>query len=854
MQSLLKPNSFRLLLAFCLITVFNQSITAQPTVKIQDSPKWKTPIDWTSENNAINRSEDASYILLDFQDNEVLEEYCYRYVIRLNNDDRVQNFSQIDINFDPSYQQLFINQINVHRNGHKINKLNQKEIELYRNEKNADRFIYDQSYTALIILKDVRIGDILEYEYTIKGKTPLYGNNVYSSRNQQYNEEIEQIFQQIIIPVNQEIHYNSIANGILPNEEITNGTKKLTWNFNNVSALFSDEDVPSWYNAYPRCEISSFGTWSNVKDWERDLFPTQISTPEIDKFLKDEKISNSEEGIIKLIRFVQDEIRYLGLENGINSHKPHHPDEVLNNRFGDCKDKSFLLSTALRKLNVEAWPALVSTNLRDHFENRLPSPYLFNHVIVKFIWNDKTYWVDPTLTQARGDINHLQNPFYGKALVLDKSEGLEDIPSPIDNRVEINEKYIFVDSSTVHYKVETQYFENIATLRRSSHIGYPVAETRNNYLNYYSTYHNTIAWANDSALHYEDFPEINSFKTNEEYIIKDSWEPGENDTTELFTDIRAFNLYEFLSTSNDQSRTMPLFVYYPIKVNHTIQLIFPKHKNVGFSSTSDSIINSAFTFRKTTTNNRKDHTYTINLYYETKQDYVAADDTEDYFNDYDELKENCYENIRWGASTLKDTRKNYTLIVLAILFCIALLFASIKLYKQNFGNEPKPNALPWGGWLILPVIGLYVSLISILVQVFNVEYFSQTTYENVISISSQSALFTSLTFYFELFFNLYVIGFCIVLIVLQIKKRTSFPLLFIIFRSSYVAGLIIDLYLSYQILGSIESGKEVIQNVVYAAIWIPYFIYSERVKNTFVNTYSAKNKSELNNPVYSEIE
>ena len=53
---------------------------------------------------------------------------------------------------------------------------------------------------------------------------------------------------------------------------------------------------------------------------------------------------------------MQDEVRYLGLENGISAYKPSSPNKVYNQRFGDCKDKSLLLVTMLNQMNIEAYP------------------------------------------------------------------------------------------------------------------------------------------------------------------------------------------------------------------------------------------------------------------------------------------------------------------------------------------------------------------------------------------------------------------------------------------------------------------------------------------------------------------
>ena len=48
------------------------------------------------------------------------------------------------------------------------------------------------------------------------------------------------------------------------------------------------------------------------------------------------------------VNFVQNEIRYMGIETGKYSHKANSPEKVFKQRYGDCKDKSLLLASILK--------------------------------------------------------------------------------------------------------------------------------------------------------------------------------------------------------------------------------------------------------------------------------------------------------------------------------------------------------------------------------------------------------------------------------------------------------------------------------------------------------------------------
>lgn len=829
--------------AFLLLVCISSFAINLPTFDIQKSPEWKVkiPIEIPTNKN-FSTSGDASYILIDWQKNNLLHELNYRIVIRLNNEEGVQNNSQITFSFDPSYQKLNINKIIIHRGKSEINHLNRSEIELMRNEKDADRFIYDGSYSAVVILKDVRVGDVLEYEYTLKGENPVFSGLTYSYVSQAFSSEVLRIYQRILVSASETLNMKAIELGQLPVVSVKGNTKSLIWDIINRPAIFTDANIPSWYNAYPACEISSLKDWKEVKLWGRNLFKLDIETPQLDDFIRERKFSKTEQGIVEVIRFVQDEVRYLGIETGIHSHQPHQPEEVFRNRFGDCKDKSYLLVMMLRKLGIEAWPAYVSTSNKGHVVDNAPSPFAFNHVIVKFHYKDSDYWVDPTINQQRGSLSLLCLPNYQKALVLDdKNSAFDEIPVSTSDRVVIHENLWFTDSTAeVKYEVKSLYYGNMANSKRSYHLSTPIAEIRENYINFCSGYYKNLKWAGDSALQYTDYPQSNTFEVRESYVIPDLWEHQGGDTVELNAKMNPYNLYEFLSYTKDQSRKMPFSILYPIDVNYSIVMHFPKYKKMDFPQNKDSIVNKAYTFYRESSVDKNDHIYELNYTYVTKADHVAIGEQKAYFKDYDRLSDLCDENIKWGMANESSTKVFWPAIIIALLFAGLLGWILQFIYRSDFNTEATGmNPLDFGGWLIWPMMGLCFTPFLVFYQVFNTGYFSQSLWDNFISQYDGSSFLMGSFFYFELLFNVSIVAVSIFLIVLVFQKRVIFPYFYIWFRIIVFAGIVLDAILT-KVLLNIEIGtsNEIAFGFVNIAVWVPYFMNSERVKKTFVRTYN----------------
>lgn len=98
-----------------------------------------------------------------------------------------------------------------------------------------------------------------------------------------------------------------------------------------------------------------------------------------------------------ITRFVKQDIRYVGLEHGANTHVPRRASVTLDRRYGDCKDMTVLMLDMLSAVGIEAQPVFVATQVRDTATLALPSGRFFDHVIVcGDLDGDQSFCVDAT--------------------------------------------------------------------------------------------------------------------------------------------------------------------------------------------------------------------------------------------------------------------------------------------------------------------------------------------------------------------------------------------------------------------------------------------------------------------------
>ncbi len=98
--------------------------------------------------------------------------------------------------------------------------------------------------------------------------------------------------------------------------------------------------------------------------------------------------------IAALAGYVQRTLTYKALEFGVRGYTPNPPPQILQDRFGDCKDHSVLLWRLLREADIPAELALA--NLSGPVDPNMPSIDQFDHMIVYLPdWNGGTF-IDAT--------------------------------------------------------------------------------------------------------------------------------------------------------------------------------------------------------------------------------------------------------------------------------------------------------------------------------------------------------------------------------------------------------------------------------------------------------------------------
>lgn len=242
---------------------------------------------------------------------------------------------------------------------------------------------------------------IVEYAYEVKHTRPFLLYDYYTRFAIQEYFPVKENVMEIILPGGRELHIANFKTGIKPVVEDYGGKTKYIFTSQNSSEIIPEPNMPrpTDKDVFPQVHCWTLSSWTMISKWYAGLMKEQMQPDEaLDDFTR--KLiagkTTEEDKIRAIFHFVAREIRYVAVEIGPHTMKPHPARDVFKKRYGDCKDKTTLLLTMLKTAGIEGRPALVPKD-PDALDEAAPSMSYFNHVIAAVLKKDGTrYWLDAT--------------------------------------------------------------------------------------------------------------------------------------------------------------------------------------------------------------------------------------------------------------------------------------------------------------------------------------------------------------------------------------------------------------------------------------------------------------------------
>jgi len=274
---------------------------------------------------------------------------------------------------------------------------------------------YSDLKQAQLPVKNLQVGDTLEWQARIvrtRAEAPgqFWGSDSFANESMVALEESVELrvpaASNAIVWTNPELGAPAVA--------AEGDTKVYRWKTAQLAAttgpaadlakkakkgklLTAAEELDEEQGELPSMAWTSFKNWEAVGAWYRGL-EGERAAPDDEIKAKVAELTagktTEEDKVRAVYAYVSAQVRYIGVAFGIGRFQPHEAADVLHSQYGDCKDKATLLAAMLGALGLHADSVLIGDGVR--WNEAVPSPAAFNHLITRVKVGEEEVWLDAT--------------------------------------------------------------------------------------------------------------------------------------------------------------------------------------------------------------------------------------------------------------------------------------------------------------------------------------------------------------------------------------------------------------------------------------------------------------------------
>ena len=358
------------------------------------------------------------------------QEQYFGYRIKILQPAALQ-LGNISISWNPAAGPPVVDTLKVYRGSEVIDVLKTTSFDILRREDELDAAKIDGVLTAALRVADLRVGDELEVGYTLRITDPTLANDDAGMLALSPNPAAGRYRVGL-----------SWEPGQKPELKVTpdlasiaqTGEHAVSFQLDDPGASSPPKDAPPRFQWQRTVEYSRFSDWPAVSRRLAPLYARAATLSPTSPLVQEAKrIAAGAPTMLgrasAALKLVQQDVRYVyvGLDRG--NLTPVSADETWQRRYGDCKGKTVLLMALLAQMGIKSEAVVVNTSGSDDGLNEhLPSPRVFDHVLVRARLDGKAYWLDGTMPAVVAPSPEPTFPLRWVLPLSTQGAGLENIP------------------------------------------------------------------------------------------------------------------------------------------------------------------------------------------------------------------------------------------------------------------------------------------------------------------------------------------------------------------------------------------------------------------------------------------
>ncbi len=315
--------------------------------------------------------------------------------MRVQTDNGVHQAGLLNLTYAQKNERLEVKYVRVRKPDGTVVETPADDAQDMPTEVTREAPLYSDQRELQIPVKSLSPGDELEYQVHYVETTPQAPNEFWGAANFVTTNVVLNETLELSFPQDKYVQVLSPKDPPVVTEE--DGRKVYRWKSSQLKSTADLKPVPYDPDVLPAVMWTTFRDWQEIGEWYAGLAKERSAvTPEIQAKVNEliQGKTTDEEKIEAIYNYVSTQVRYIGVDFGVGRYQPHSAETVLDNQYGDCKDKHTLLAAMLKAAGYDAWPALIGSSMKLHAE--IPTPAQFDHVITVVQLPSGPIWLDST--------------------------------------------------------------------------------------------------------------------------------------------------------------------------------------------------------------------------------------------------------------------------------------------------------------------------------------------------------------------------------------------------------------------------------------------------------------------------
>ncbi|HEV8264631.1 MAG TPA: DUF3857 and transglutaminase domain-containing protein [Gemmatimonadales bacterium] len=306
----------------------------------------------------------------------------YRQIIQILTQDGAEAWGEQSFSYSAGSERLTVNWIRVVKpNGEVVSAQPSHEQESLAPVA-FDAPVYSDQKVRRVTLSGVAPGTLVDWSYTVERTKPLVPGDYYTGWRVTTGRLTRRSRLIVDVPTSVTPRIKEENVRFQRRTVEARGRRVYTWATAEVQKIESEPFAASPNSLYVGIDVSAPITWPRVAAWYSDLSRDRYRlSPELEAKLSElvQGARTLDDSLRAVHRWVAQDFRYVSLSLGIGGYLPRLPAQVLEARYGDCKDKATLFIALARRMGLTAYPVLLSSS--GTADSSLPTAQQFDHMI-----------------------------------------------------------------------------------------------------------------------------------------------------------------------------------------------------------------------------------------------------------------------------------------------------------------------------------------------------------------------------------------------------------------------------------------------------------------------------------------